>query len=216
MKKITMNRFRNKISIIIAALFIVGVSISTFLYCRFFYEKSRHFIVEEFENDIVFGNENAPLSVYMFANYDCSYCRFFLQNELPLIDSLFIQKGKLKLILKLVNFTHEYYSERASKAAICFNQYSDYQKLNSLFLIQPEIIYSREFDTLIESYINKNEGFAECFYSGIAENSLLQNKNLFYNLKLDKLPTFIINNKTVVGFKEADKFIRLIEKELHE
>ncbi|WP_373278090.1 thioredoxin domain-containing protein [Prolixibacter bellariivorans] len=39
--------------------------------------------VSEKPEDVVFGNKAAPATVFLYASYECTYCRYFFRPDLP-------------------------------------------------------------------------------------------------------------------------------------
>src|SRR3989344_1577925 len=46
------------------------------------------------------GNENAPVKMIEFSDYQCPFCRKFWIETLPLIKSEYIDTGKVKFVYK--------------------------------------------------------------------------------------------------------------------
>lgn len=164
--------------------------------------------------DIVFGDPDAPLSVYLYFRYDCVFCRKFYSEVYPDFKSDFLDTGKARLIMKLVDITHEEAVLNAMKTLVCINQYGNFSALHQLLLTEPRIVYTQEFVSITEDFIARDAFVAECMLGGDAANYLLANTMEFNQFKLTGTPTFVINQQVYKGFKPYKVFKELIEKEL--
>jgi protein-disulfide isomerase len=48
----------------------------------------------------IMGNENAPITILEWGDYQCTFCYKFHQNTLDIINEEFIKTGKVKLVFK--------------------------------------------------------------------------------------------------------------------
>ena len=48
----------------------------------------------------IMGNENAPITILEWGDYQCTFCYKFHQNTLDIINEDFIKTGKVKLVFK--------------------------------------------------------------------------------------------------------------------
>lgn len=194
-------------------IFLVIISVITIYILN---RKSHYPNIEIYENDldITYGSENAELKIYLFSNYNCSYCRKFFNDVFPLLEKNYIDNNKVKLIVKLINFTNEEKITTSLKLAVCVNKYGNFEKLNELLITEPKVIYSEEFGKVIDELIMKDEFIAECMLGGESEKYIIQNYALFKANGFTGTPTFIINNNVYKGFRDYKNFVEIIEKEL--
>ncbi len=163
--------------------------------------------------DIQYGSDTAQHTIYMFADYNCTYCKHFFLEAFSTLQKEYIETGKLRFVLKLLNNSNSPNLKKAYQTAVCLNQYGDYSQLHKLLVMEPQIVSTAEFDELVESYISRNSNFAECMLSGEAEEYLVYNKSKFYSLNLKATPTFVINNRVYVGYKNWEHFQQILYKE---
>lgn len=169
--------------------------------------------VVQSEWDLTYGNDNAPLAVFMFSDYNCTFCRRFLSDVFPEVQEKLIDEGVIKFIIKLISFSNSQQLKRAYKTAICLNKHGNFDQLNQLLLMEPTAIYTQEFDNLVEDYIHRNSFFAECMLGGAAEEYLMENKKSFIVNQFKGTPTFVVNNKVYRGYMDYEKFERIIKKQ---
>lgn len=200
--------------VILAIIFTI-VAIKFFSIKSFFKEKqSTDLEIYEQDLDIKYGSDTADLTIFLYSSYNCSFCRKFFAKVYPALKTEYIDKGKVKLVVKLLDFSNNESVNNSLKIAVCINKYGDFEKLNELLLTEPKVIYTNEFASIIEEFVEKDEFVAECMFGGESDNYILNNKLEFGNSKFTGTPTFVINNKIYKGFIKYIDFKNVVEKEL--
>ena len=65
----------------------------------------------------VLGDNNAPITMYIFSSMTCSHCKDYHKYILPKVERDFVSKGKLKVIY--VHLPLDVVSMRAAKLGYC-------------------------------------------------------------------------------------------------
>ena len=163
--------------------------------------------------DIVFGNDSATLSVYMYASYNCSYCRKFFTDVMPELSSL-MEKGKLKIVMRLTSKTKDQRLKRALKTVVCVNHYGNFEHLHKLLLHDPKVAYTQDFQNMIDEFSIKDPFVGECIDGEIAAEHLEKNLKEFNQLELKGTPSFVINDIVYQGYRDPEVFKKIIESHL--
>lgn len=170
-------------------------------------------VITQQPGDVVFGDEAAPASVFMYASYHCNYCRYFFSRTFPDLKTNYLDNGKVKLIVKWVDFQDNPQVLRALQAASCISRFGTYEKYHELLLVNPDVVFSEDFAVLVDDIMNNNSEIAECILSDPEFGYLSSNVKEFRANNLSGTPTFIINNKGYSGFLSYDNFVKLLNKE---
>lgn len=165
-------------------------------------------------NDIIFGNESAPKSLIIYFDYNCGYCKKFFNEVYPKLKTQQIDKGELKLVVRLICKPTDKTALKAYQTCICTNTYGNYENLHNLLMHKSEIIYTDHFQQLTDDYININTDIAECILNNNNSN-ILNNIVQFQSLKTRGTPTFVIGNKIVVGYITNEEINRTINEEFN-
>ena len=173
-------------------------------------------VLENRPLDIVFGDHNASLEIYMYSSYSCSYCSLFFTDVFPKIKNKYIDSGKVKLIMRLTVKSSNVDVQDAMKAAVCIGKYGNYEYLHELLLTDSKVVATHEFRDMINDFINRDVFVAECILGQEAEEYLNQNLTDFNTLGLKGTPTFIVGNRIYTGFQDFEKFDKIIETNLNE
>lgn len=172
------------------------------------------FPINEDEFDIVYGKQNAPLAVFMYTSYNCDYCTQFFTENYPKLKNDFINKGKVKLVIKYVELGHNQDVLFSLQAAICVNKFGNFEKFHELMLSDNRVVYSKEFKDLINDIIGNNKDLNECITDHNDYNYLMNNNKEFEQHGLTGTPTFIINGHIYRGFIKYKKFKAILKTEL--
>lgn len=54
----------------------------------------------ESENDYVYGDENAPVTIYLFDDYDCPYCQKLDSDVIPKVVENYVNTGRANIVIK--------------------------------------------------------------------------------------------------------------------
>lgn len=200
---------------IILAISIVTIVIM-FLGESSLFKKGQRIKSEIYENDldIIYGTDSASLTIFLFSNYSCSFCRKFFTSVYPQLKKEYIDNGKVKLVVKPIALTNNESVINSLKIAVCINKYGNFEKLNELLFVEPNVVYTDEFNNVVDELIEKDIFIAECMYGGESETYIARNLIDFKRLRCTGTPTFIINNKIYKGYVGYNKFKKVVEKEL--
>jgi len=157
------------------------------------------------EGDIIMGEPDAPGNVILFFDYNCRYCKKFFNEVYPQLERDYIKRGKLKLTLRLICSGNDENALLANQTAICINKFGNFGKLHDLLMHRYDVIYSSQFNQLIESYIGANEFLGECILNS-NHNDVIRNIYQFQLLKQKGTPTFVIGDEVVVGYRDYEYF----------
>jgi len=196
-----------KKTLIIAAVSIMVIAGVVFLYSN--YRKQEKLMSEittlQF-SDVVLGDANTDHSVIIYFDYNCGFCKKFFKDVYPRFNENYIQTGKARIVLKLVCGLTDKMALRANQTLICINKYGNFDKLHRLLLHESKVMYTNVFSQLIEDYIVVNESLGECILDQEYPD-VIRNIYQFQELKCKGTPTFVINDKLVVGFITYEELI---------
>jgi protein-disulfide isomerase len=177
------------------------------------YETVKQEVVQKTE-DVIFGDDGAPKTVFMYASYNCDFCRYFFSRTYPDLKSNYLDNGKLKLVIKWVDFDDNPQVLYSLQAASCIGRFGVYEKFHQLLLVNPTVVFTEDFAQLVDDIMEDNPEIAECILQNDEYSYLRENVKEFRENKLTGTPTFVLNNHAYSGFISYDNFKKLLEKEL--
>ena len=162
--------------------------------------------------DIVYGEDTASISVFMYSNYGCPYCRKFFTEVYPELENEYIKTGKIKLVMRLTLSTKNQDLMNSLKAAVCVNRYGNYEYLHQLMLSQSNIVFTSDFQDMLNEFIDKDPLVAQCMLAGESEAYLQRNLQEFEKLGLQGTPSFVVQNTVIHGFSDYPRFRQMLDR----
>jgi protein-disulfide isomerase len=71
------------------------------------------------DDDPVFGDKNAPLTLIEFSDYECPFCKSFYEDTLPQLKKDYIDTGKVKLVYRDMPLGFHENAHKEAQAAEC-------------------------------------------------------------------------------------------------
>ena len=162
--------------------------------------------------DPVFGITSAPITVFIYSDYDCEYCA----EQLNMIKaSVKKYENKIKLIWK--DYPEPDFSSASYKAAVaarCAGEQGLFWEYNERLFSEPENLSQTTFRKIALKTGLDIKRWQTCIDKGLVEK--LINDNIFEAdaLLINGVPFVYINNQEYLGGIEAGELERLIEREL--
>ena len=169
--------------------------------------------VEDDDLDIVYGYDSAPLTIYMFSSYECKFCNKFFIKVFPRFKKNFIDNGKVKFVVKLVNLSRNADVFYALQAAVCVNRYGKFEKFHELLISDNKVIFSHEFKDLVNDLMTANSGIAECILNNNNYHYIYGNNREFLRLGLKGTPVFVIGKNAYHGYRNYDAFTEIVNEQ---
>ena len=167
------------------------------------------------------GAENAPVTVYEIADFQCPFCARFSREVFPRIDSAYVMTGKARWIF--VNFPLPTHANAwvAAEAAMCSGGVSDrfWAMHDLLFLNQAEWAAQPNPSTLFGKYAKESgvaaEGYETCVRDDRLSSLLVRDLLNATGAGVTGTPAFVINNEPIfAGFRPFEEWKELLEKAL--
>ena len=167
------------------------------------------------------GNENAPVTVYEIADFQCPYCSRFSREVFPRIDSAYVMTGKARWIF--VNFPLPTHANAwvAAEAAMCAGGVGDrfWSMHDLLFLNQAEWAAQPNPAALFAKYAKQSGVAADAFDACVREDKLstLLVRDLLNasGAGVTGTPAFVINNEPIfAGYRPFEEWKEMLEKAL--
>src|SRR3989344_2425587 len=168
------------------------------------------------DDDPVLGNENAPITVIEFSDYQCPFCRKFWTETFPQVQKEYIDTGKVKLVFRDFPLSSLHpMAEPSAEAAECVREKSGdagYFKFHDKIFSEQNIIDSGNANgpvTKTATYTNgdlkkwaKDLGYdiSSCLDSGKYRSEVAKDSNDAQAAGLQGTPGFVIMNS---GDKEG-------------
>ena len=171
--------------------------------------------ISQHAEDVVFGNDTCSSTLFLYASYNCQYCRYLFSMTFPELTERYLDKGLLKVVVKWVDFTENPRIMEALQAGSCIYQFGKYQKYHDLLLANPNVIGTEDFQELLNDIMAKNETIAQCILNNNDYKHLKENLKEFRAYKFSGTPTMVINKHVYKGFMTFEKLDEMLKRELN-
>jgi len=177
---------------------------------------SRNNFVSASEDDDPFlGDEDAPVTIIEFSDYQCPFCKRFWSETLPLIKSEYIDTGKVKLVYRDFPLTRIHsQAQGAAEAAECVRKQGGdgaYFEYHDKLFENQQLLSDSNFK-LWATELGYN--IDECLDSGEFTSEVLKDIADAQTAGGSGTPYFVVNGVPLSGAQPFSAFQQIIEAEL--
>lgn len=153
------------------------------------------------------GFDDAPITIVEFSDFQCSYCRKFWRETLPTLEAKYIETGKARLVYRHLVVLGPA-SQRAAEAAECAGEQGRFWAFHdALFegagrLPAVQRLPGMGLDVA---------AFDACLRSGRHRERIARDGAIATALGATGTPTFLVNDKLLIGAQPFDVFDRILE-----
>jgi protein-disulfide isomerase len=147
------------------------------------------------------GDPDAPVTLVVYSDFACPYCRLFAQETLGLLIDEYVTGGQLRVVFKPMQFDSPT-SPVAAAAGLCAAEQGKFWEMHDgLF----DIAYYQGYSGFsgpnlrqLAGELGLDEGeFTSCLGSGQAHSTLLQTQNEADERGVTGTPTIFVNGQRI-------------------
>ena len=173
------------------------------------------------DDDAFLGDENAPVAVIEFSDFQCPFCRSFWRDTLPGIKSQYIDSGKVKFVYRDFPLDFHPGAMPAAQAAECARDQEKFWEMHDKIFSEQDkqgggtVQFVAEDIKKWASEIGLNTGeFNSCLDSGKYAEEIGNDIKDGQAAGVSGTPGFFINGRLVVGAQPFSAFKAIIDEEL--
>jgi len=174
--------------------------------------------LQEFEDDAILGDPDAPITIIEFSDYECPFCGRFYLGTLPELKRTYIDSGKAKLIFRDFPLGFHKDAQKAAEATEVARALGGDEKFwemhDKLFENQDALGVSN-----LKQYARDigldGESFDYLIDSGYFSDEVREDLIAGQQAGVSGTPSFFINGQALVGAQPFSEFERIIEGELN-
>jgi len=163
------------------------------------------------------GDENAPITMVEFSDYECPFCSKFTQGVFKEIEKEYINKGSVKYVFRDFPLPFHHRAKPAAIAARCARE----QKGDEMYFKYHDKIFENQSALKDEDLIKYakelklNESkFKTCLSSGKFNDEIEKDMKEAQGYGVRGTPAFFINGRMISGAQPFESFKAIIESEL--
>jgi len=165
-------------------------------------------------NDILIGQNDAPVTIYVYTSYRCKYCGEFFKTNFETLKKEYIDEGIAKIIVKNIGYTNDSISLLAVKAAYCAYGEGEFFDVHMKLLEEYDVTNKTTLmNWLTELNIDSTQ-FNSCLENKILNKLIIDNRKEMRSIGAKGTPAFVIGDNVINGNRPIAKFRELIELEM--
>lgn len=223
MKKLTKTFLIIEIQIVLIILVFVLIKLDklnhrVFNTNKFVYEllnnKKTETINKLFDHDIVIGEKEAPVTIFLYSRFDCSACNDFFTLDYKKLKNDFIDNGKAKMVIRYLTHSSKPESLYATKGAYYSFKNAGFDSYIEQLSNQFPILDSISVKEIILGSNNDKITFDSFMKDEIVESRILKLATTVRNTGIRSTPTFFINDRQITGNQNYEKIKKAILNEM--
>jgi protein-disulfide isomerase len=168
------------------------------------------------DDDESVGDENAPVTIVEFTDYECAFCFRYYEQIYPQIHQKYVETGKVRYVVR--DFPIEFHpqAQKAAEAAECAGEQGNYWEMHYM-------LFENQANLSIDNY---KEWAREIGLDGARFDQCLDSGAMAEEIKIDVAdgisygvrgtPVFFINGKMLSGAQPFAAFDAAIQRALEE
>lgn len=170
------------------------------------------------DDDAFLGDEDAPVAIVEFSDYQCPYCKAFHDETLPKLKETYIDTGKVKFVYRDLPISKHPYAYPAALFAECArDQGGDevyFEVHDQIFeTISNGFDYEALSDFATTLGVDEDE-LKECFDNEKFKEEIYADDADAESIQINGTPGFVVNNWVISGARPYEYFVEIIEAEL--
>ncbi len=163
------------------------------------------------------GDDDAPITIIEFSDFQCPFCGRFFTDTLPEIQEQYIDTGKVRLVYRDFPLAFHQYAQKSAEASECADEQGKFWEMHDLLYENQDEWNDVGVDKFKE-YASEigldTEQFDDCIDSGKYEEEVLADFEDGQSAGVSGTPAFFINGKKISGAQPFSAFQEIIEEEL--
>ena len=166
------------------------------------------------DDDAVKGDENAPVTIVEWSDYQCPFCGRFYSQTYGQLKTRYIDTGKVKLVFRDFPLSFHANAQKAAEAAECAGEQDKYYDMHNKLFEGGVTGGVATFKKYAGEIGLDQAKFDSCLDSGEMANEVAKDMQDGQAAGVRGTPGFIINGKLVSGAQPFSVFEAAIEAEL--
>lgn len=165
-------------------------------------------------DDAAQGSSNAPILMIEFSDFQCPFCKRFVDETYPQIKKNYIDTGKVRFIFRHVPLDFHEFAAQAALAAECADDQEKFWEYHDVLFKNQNAL---DVDHLKKYAAELNldaKKFDDCVNSAKHAKRVATDMTYAASVGISGTPTFIINGFVVSGAQPYDVFKAVLDAEL--
>ena len=169
--------------------------------------------IELNSNDHILGDENAPVTIVEYSDFECSFCSKFYKDTIGQIKETYVDTGIVKFVYRHFPLSGHSKAQKAAEASECAGEQGKFWEMHDLMfetgLLTIDDLKQHAITLSLDTTI-----FNDCLDSGKYEEKVNADFSLGQQHGVSGTPASFVNGILVSGAQPFSKMQQTIEAEL--
>lgn len=167
------------------------------------------------DDDAVLGNPNAPVTMLIFGDYQCPFCKQAFDDVETRIRTEYVDTGKVKMVYRDFPLDNIHpFARKAGEAAECAEEQGKYWQYHDALFEKQEQIPTLDFEKLAGELGLDVKTFSTCLTTGVMADEVAKDKADGEAAAINGTPATFIGNTLIPGAYPYETYKELIDAEL--
>jgi len=168
----------------------------------------------EIDDDAVFGDKNAEVTLIEFSDYECPFCGKYYSETYSQIKKAYVDTGKVKIVFRDFPLSFHQNAQKSAEAAECAGEQNKYFEMHDKLFENQQALDVVSLKKYAQE-IGLNVGdFNACLDSGKMVAEIKKDFADGQAAGVKGTPAFFINGKLLSGAQPFSAFQQAIDAEL--
>lgn len=170
------------------------------------------------DDDAVLGDDDSPVTIVEFSDYQCPFCKSFYEDTLPQLKKNYIDTGKVKFVYRDYALDKHQYAYPAALLAECVRDQTDdntYYEIHDWLFANMNNGFDSDAAVKFATTLGADAAeLQQCIDSDKFKDEIAKDMADGIAAGFSGTPSFIVNGQAFEGAVPYDYFSQVIEAEL--
>lgn len=166
------------------------------------------------DDDDVLGDEDAPVTIVEFSDYECPFCARFHTQTWPELKQKYVDTGKVKFVYRDFPLGFHQQAQKAAEAAECAGEQDKYWDMHELLFSSGVAGGVTSFKQYASQIGLNTAKFNECLDSGKMASEIRKDTADGAAVGVQGTPAFYVNGVEISGAQPFEVFQQIIDGQL--
>ncbi len=170
----------------------------------------------------ILGDENAKVTIVEFSDFQCPFCKRYIDETHEQIKEKYIDTGKVKIAYRHYPLTSIHpNAQKAAEASECANEQSKFWEFHDKLFAEQDTWSPLTLTDASNAFVGyagelglNTDQFQSCLDSDKYQKAVETDLEAGNKVQVDGTPAFFVNGYRLVGAQPFSEFERVIEEEL--
>lgn len=155
----------------------------------------------------VLGSATAPLTIVEYTDYQCPFCKRFIDNAFPEIKKNYIDTGKVRFVSRNLPLPFHKNARKAAQAALCAGDQGKYWEMRGELFNNSQALEPEKLPGYAQGLKLDMKKFESCLASNEHLDKIDEDSKEAQSIGLSGTPTFVLGRSVQDGLMDGEKVV---------